>query len=128
MTLTLSHGTWSVTIARPTGQALQTQFILTERTPMDTTYQWNLKGQRLSAVSNCTFSFANHNVPSPFTWKPSLAQRAWEDAASAQAPESLQDVAENNGGQRHLQIELAAQFCWESDLAMGQARANWHAG
>ncbi|RWU21028.1 hypothetical protein DM813_17590 [Pseudomonas alkylphenolica] len=128
MTLTLSHGTWSVTIARPTGPAVHTQYILTEHTHVDTTYQWNLKEQRLSAVSNCTFSFANHNVPSPFTWKPSLAQSAWEEAVSTQATESLQDAPENHGGQRHVQIELAAQFCWESDLAIGQARPNWHAG
>lgn len=128
MNLTLSHGTWSVTIARPTGPAFQTQYILAERAPMDTTYQWDLKGQRLSAVSNCTFSFANHNVPSPFTWRPSLAHGAWEDAASAQTPESLHDTVENNGGQSHVQIELAAQFCWESDSVTGQARANWHAG
>ena len=133
MTLTLSHGPWSVTIARPTDSrpAFQAHYALNERAQVDTTYQWDWKGQSLNGVRNCSFSFASLKVRSPITWNPSVAQGAWYNTKRAGGTQALTEQhhpSEGEGDQGYVQIELNAQYRWERELTMGQAGENWHAG
>ena len=109
MTLTLSHGQWSITVNRPTDSRanFQAHYTLNESTGVDTTYSWNWKGQTLAGASNCTFSFSSqviplvsaahtmppqptaHNgsehdggsqLPGAISWSTSIAQGAWYNA------------------------------------------------
>lgn len=137
MTLILSHGPWSVTIAQPADSrpTFEPHYTLNERAQVDTTYHWNWKGQNLAGVSNCTFTFANPDLHSLTTWSTSLGQRAWYDVTPA--------VGDNDGAQglaganhasnesddlAYVQIELSAQYFWESDLTAGRASETWPAG
>ncbi|MFQ6574308.1 hypothetical protein [Pseudomonas sp. UM16] len=117
MTLTLSHGPWSVTIARPTDSRanFQAHYTLNERAEVDTTYSWDWKGQTLAGISNCTFSFSSQviplatgaqsiparhapqdaygehygslKLPGSITWSTSTAQATWYNATTAGSDE-----------------------------------------
>ncbi|MNJ67699.1 hypothetical protein D3C77_638930 [compost metagenome] len=124
MTLTLSHGPWSVTIAKPADSrpVFEPHFTLNECAQVDTTYHWNWKGQSLDGVSNCTFSFANLQVHGLTTWSTSLSQRAWYDTAPAG------NESDGDSDPDYVPIELSARFFWESDVSAGRAAENWPSG
>ncbi|MDD2048375.1 hypothetical protein [Pseudomonas putida] len=133
MTLILSHGPWSVTIAQPADSrpAFEPHYTLNERAQVDTTYHWNWKGQDLAGVSNCTFTFANPDLHSLTTWSTSLGQRAWYDvtpAGIAQGPASVNDASNDSDDPAYVPIELSARYFWESDSSAGRALENWPVG
>lgn len=118
MTLTLSHGPWSIAIAEPVDSRpdFRTHYTLTEGKELNTTYCWDWKGQTLSGVSNCTFSFAKLGLHQSITWSTPRDQNAWCNAAPASS----------NAEVGYVQIELNARYCWGSDLSAGQSMENWH--
>lgn len=119
MTLILSHGPWSIAIAKPVDPRpnFHTQYTLSEDKKVDTTYRWDWTGQSLAGVSKCTFSFAKVGVQPPIAWSTSRDHNAW--STTAQASSSC------DAG--YMQIELNARYCWGSDLIAGRAVENWHA-
>ncbi|MNJ67700.1 hypothetical protein D3C77_638940 [compost metagenome] len=94
---------------------------MNERAQVDTTYQWNWKGQRLDGVSNCTFSFDNLQVHGLTTWSTSRNQRAWYDTAPADNDSAVDSDPD------YVPIELSARFFWESDVSTGRAPESWPA-
>ncbi|WP_191832115.1 hypothetical protein [Pseudomonas fluorescens] len=88
---------------------------------MDTTYQWNWKGQSLDGVSNCTFSFDNLQVHGLTTWSTSRSQRAWYDTAPTDNGSAVDSDPD------YVPIELSARFFWESDVSTGRTPESWPA-
>ncbi|MGH8379360.1 hypothetical protein [Pseudomonas sp.] len=118
MTLILSHGPWSIAIAKPTDSCpdFQTHYTLNEDNEVDTTYRWDWKGQTLAGMNKCTFSFTKMGVHRSITWSTSRDRNAWYNAAQASSDADM----------GYVQIELNAKYFWESDLTAGRAMENWH--
>lgn len=118
MTLTLSHGPWSIAIAKPVDSRpdFRIHYTLTQGNELNTTYCWDWKGQTLTSVSNCTFSFAKLGLHRSITWSTPRDQNAWCNAAPVS---NKVDVG-------YVPIELNARYCWESDVIAGRAMDNWH--
>lgn len=118
MTMTLSHGPWSIAIAKPIDSRpdFRIHYTLAEGKEVNTTYCWDWKGQTLAGVSNCTFSFAKLGLHRSITWSTPRDQNVWCNAAQASS----------NAEVGYVQIELNAKYLWESDLIAGRAMENWH--
>ncbi|WP_136477188.1 hypothetical protein [Pseudomonas sp. DG56-2] len=125
MTLILSHGPWSIAVAKlvDAHPGFRTQYTLNEGLDVDSTYRWNWKAQTGADASDCTFTFANLALSSPITWSTSADQRAWQLPASGNPAASAGRIKED-----YVHIELKANFIWDSDVKMGRTMDNWHAG
>lgn len=125
MTLILSHGPWSIAVAKPVDSrpGFRPQYALNEGREVDSTYRWNWKAQSLTDAIDCTFTFANLRLRSPITWSTSADQRAWQIPTSGNPAGAAGRIKEG-----HVHIELKANFFWESEVKTGQTTNNWHAG
>lgn len=118
MTLILSHGPWSIAIAKPTDSRpdFRIHYTLEEGQEVNTTYRWDWKGQTLTGMSNCTFSFDKLGLHRSITWSTARDQNAWCNAVQASS----------NADVGYVQIELHARYIWGSDPIAGRAMENWH--